>query len=447
MFVAFDDTDSVESMCTTYLATEVIDAMRDHDMIGLPRLVRLNPAVPWKTRGNAALSMRFGRGRGPCQMVGMIRDNPIYSYPECARPADLGLVLGRCSQLLRKWSRVEEDASPGLVVSPKKPRAKLYWSAVRGIVQKGEVLEELDRIGAERFELEGGRGVIGASAAMSWRPMDHTYEVIAYRERARWGTPRDVSDESVKEMDRKFPSTFNNYDQQAGRRAISPHTPCPVLFGIRGDVLSDLPQAMAAIRSEPVDRWILFLSNQGTDDHVLQRWSELLPARTYSIRGRIVSEPRTVPGGHTLVTMMPDRSIQQLDLAAYEPSKSFREVVRGLRPGDLVRTIGELRAVPRTLNLEKLEVLELASVSVKTANPTCPKCRKSMQSMGWNAGYRCKVCGDKRPASAETRMVEERTLGLGWYEPPVSARRHLSKPLKRTSLSLASSLVDGQQRQ
>jgi tRNA(Ile2)-agmatinylcytidine synthase len=273
--------------------------------------------------------------------------------------------------------------------------------------------------------------------------MDHTFEVIAYRERVRWGTPRDVSDESVKEMDRRFPSTFNNYDEQVDRRAISPHTPCPVLFGIRGDVLSDLPQAMAAIRSEPVDRWILFLSNQGTDDHVLTRWSELLPARTYSIRGRIVSEPRTVPGGHTLVTMLPDRSEQVLDLAAYEPSKSFREVVRGLRPGDMVRAIGELRAVPRTLNLEKLEVLDLADVTVKTANPNCPKCHKSMQSLGRNAGYRCKVCGDKRPATAETRTVEERTLGLGWYEPPVSARRHLSKPLKRTSLSLASSLVDG----
>jgi tRNA(Ile2)-agmatinylcytidine synthase len=141
--------------------------------------------------------------------------------------------------------------------------------------------------------------------------------------------------------------------------------------------------------------------------------------------------------------MLPDRSEQVLDLAAYEPSKSFREVVRGLRPGDMVRAIGELRAVPRTLNLEKLEVLDLADVTVKTANPNCPKCHKSMQSLGRNAGYRCKVCGDKRPATAETRTVEERTLGLGWYEPPVSARRHLSKPLKRTSLSLASSLVDG----
>ena len=435
MFVAFDDTDSVESMCTTYLATEVIDAMRDHDLIGLPRLVRLNPAVPWKTRGNAALCLRFGHGKGPCQMVGMIRDGPIHSYPECVRLADPELVMDRCSQLLRKWSRVQEDASPGLVVSRKKPRASLYWSAVRGIVQKSEVLEELDRIGAARFELEGGRGVIGASAAMSWRPRDFTYEVIAYRERSRWGTPRLVSDGSVKEMDRRFPSTFNNYDDLAGRRAISPHTPCPVLYGIRGDVPADLPQAMDAIQSEPVDRWVMFLSNQGTDDHVLEKWTELLPARTYSIQGRIVSMPWTIAGGHALIKMLPDGSKQELDLAAYEPSKSFREVVRGLRPGDMVRAVGELRAVPRTLNLEKLEIMEMAGVTVKTANPVCPICNKSMQSMGRGGGYRCRVCGDKQPQSSATYTPERRPLSLGWYEPPVSARRHLSKPLKRTPLA------------
>lgn len=433
MYVAFDDTDSVESMCTTYLATEVIDAMRDHDLIGLPRLVRLNPAVPWKTRGNAALTMRFGHGKGPCRMVGMIRDGPIFCYPECVRPADPGLIMDRCSRLLQKWSRVEEDASPGLVVSPKKPKAKLYWEAVRGIVQKSEVVEELDRIGATRFEMEGGRGIIGASAAMSWRPKDYTYEVIAYRERSRWGMQREVSDGSVREMNARFPSTFNNFDDQAGRRAISPHTPCPVLFGIRGDVLEDLPSAMDSIESERVDRWVLFLSNQGTDDHVMETWKELLPARTYAIRGRITSAPRTIAGGHSLITMRPDRSKQELDLAAYEPSKSFREVVRKLRPGDYVKAVGELRAVPRTLNLEKIEILELSDHRIKIANPLCPKCNKSMQSMGRNGGYRCKLCGGKQPESAAKTEIEHRDLATGWYEPPVNARRHLAKPLKRTN--------------
>ena len=236
-------------------------------------------------------------------------------------------------------------------------------------------------------------------------------------------------------MDRRFPSTFNNYDDLAGRRAISPHTPCPVLYGIRGDVPADLPQAMDAIQSEPVDRWVMFLSNQGTDDHVLEKWTELLPARTYSIQGRIVSMPWTIAGGHALIKMLPDRSKQELDLAAYEPSKSFREVVRGLRPGDMVRAVGELRAVPRTLNLEKLEIMEMAGVTVKTANPVCPICNKSMQSMGRGGGYRCRVCGDKQPQSSATYTPERRPLSLGWYEPPVSARRHLSKPLKRTPLA------------
>ena len=215
------------------------------------------------------------------------------------------------------------------------------------------------------------------------------------------------------------------------------------MFGIRGDILADLPPAMGTIESERIDRWILFLSNQGTDDHVMGRWRELLPARTYSIKGRIVSTPRTIAGGHTLITMLPDRSRQELDLAAYEPSKSFREVVRRLRPGDVVRAVGELRAVPRTLNLEKIEVLELASTKVKTANPTCSRCKKSMQSMGRNGGYRCRVCGGKQPESAATTESEVRKLVQGWYEPPVSARRHLAKPLKRTPSCVASSLVDG----
>jgi tRNA(Ile2)-agmatinylcytidine synthase len=130
--------------------------------------------------------------------------------------------------------------------------------------------------------------------------------------------------------------------------------------------------------------------------------------------------------------MLPDRSKQELDLAAYEPSKSFREIVRGLRPGDVVKVVGELRAVPRTLNLEKIEVLELASRTIKTANPICPDCNKSMQSMGRSGGYRCKVCGSKQPGSAAKTVQEPRSLVQGWYEPPVSARRHLAKPLKRT---------------
>ena len=63
-------------------------------------------------------------------------------------------------------------------------------------------------------------------------------------------------------------------------------------------------------------------------------------------------------------------------------------------------------------------------------NPTvCPKCKKHMKSVGTNQGYRCKKCGTK---SDKPKIVEKkRELELGFYEVPVCARRHLSKPLKR----------------
>ena len=72
MFIAVDDTDSMKGNCTTFLATEIIREFSDLDLIGNPRLVRLNPAVPWKTRGNGALVMRFGKGAGKKRLIGRI---------------------------------------------------------------------------------------------------------------------------------------------------------------------------------------------------------------------------------------------------------------------------------------------------------------------------------------------------------------------------------------
>ena len=80
MYVAVDDTDSSTWMCTTFLATELIRALDDLDLIGFPRLVRLNPAVPWKTRGNGALCIRVGKGSGKRQYIGNIANREIFCY-------------------------------------------------------------------------------------------------------------------------------------------------------------------------------------------------------------------------------------------------------------------------------------------------------------------------------------------------------------------------------
>jgi tRNA(Ile2)-agmatinylcytidine synthase len=93
--------------------------------------------------------------------------------------------------------------------------------------------------------------------------------------------------------------------------------------------------------------------------------------------------------------------------------------------------MGELRDDPRSLNIEKLEVIALAPLVKKLSNPICSVCGKSMQSLGREAGYRCRRCGAKAKPSEAVRVQIARELQVGWYEPPVSARRHLSKPIKR----------------
>ncbi|TLZ73059.1 MAG: hypothetical protein E6K14_06040 [Methanobacteriota archaeon] len=46
LWIGVDDTDSLQGMCTTFLATELVTELtKDRDLIGYPRLVRLNPNV------------------------------------------------------------------------------------------------------------------------------------------------------------------------------------------------------------------------------------------------------------------------------------------------------------------------------------------------------------------------------------------------------------------
>ena len=59
--IGIDDTDSHEGMCTTYLASLVVDTLEQYgvDFLDYPKLVRLNPNIPYKTRGNGAVSISF----------------------------------------------------------------------------------------------------------------------------------------------------------------------------------------------------------------------------------------------------------------------------------------------------------------------------------------------------------------------------------------------------
>ncbi|MGQ9587844.1 MAG: TiaS agmantine-binding domain-containing protein [Thermoplasmata archaeon] len=290
--LAFDDTDSPEGMCTTHLAALVLEELSDCDLIGLPRLVRLNPNVPWKTRGNAAICLPLGRASGAGRACGSLKGEPVKFYSK-GRPVDPENVLDQASKVLERVARFDcEKTNPGIVASNRKPPPSLYWRAVRGIVPLADVERILSNGGAIWRKYKEGRGIIGASAAMAWRPRDRTWEVIAYRSPERIGTPRTIDPRSVIAMDKATRWTFNNYDYENEHVAIAPGSPCPILFGIRGDRASELLRAREMIEGEEPESWLLFLTNQATEDHIVKRRiSSLERWHSARVRARVVERP------------------------------------------------------------------------------------------------------------------------------------------------------------
>lgn len=438
MYVAVDDTDSMRGNCTTFLATEIIRELDDLDLIGNPRLVRLNPASPWKTRGNGALVMRFGRGTGEGTFIGRIGNRDVLRYDGCTgMEPDPSELRSRIVPLVERYH--EEDANPGLLISRLKPSQEYYWKGVRTIIDRRTVDPEISRIGGTTFEIGNGRGLIGCTCGMAWRPRDRTFELLSYRPPDRWGTQRIYDPTSIREVDSEYSSTFNSWEERFHKVAMVPATPCPVMYGLRGDCEQDLIEAFPKIRTEPLDRWVVFLTNQGTDDHITMHPSHIVPNQSYRIEGIVRSFARHIEGGHTLIDVKTRFGV--LTCAAYEPSKEFRHVLEWLDPGDCVEVVGELRDEPRTFNLEKVHVISTVEERVKVSNPVCPICSRTMKSTGKGQKFKCKKCGTKSYEPV-TRLVR-RQVAPGWYEPPTAARRHLSKPLKRMGLEQPVEFVNG----
>lgn len=387
LWVGIDDTDSREGGCTTALARLVPPALGAAPALA-PRLVRLNPNVPWKTRGNGAIAV---------------------AVETDLRPDD---ALARVRVLVERHAQRAPGTSPGVAVARERPDPSLYEAAVRRIVPREEALAALEAAGALAW---GGRGVIGAAAALAWPARRSTWERIAYR--ARVGA-RVVDAARVRAVEERWPTLFDTYDLVEEQVVCVPSSPCPVLWGLRGTDPADLARAAAALGPQRPVAETLFLTNHGSDDHLVDREpGEAAFFESPRVRGRVAREPAE-RNGHVFV------DVGGLRCAAYAPTRSFRRVVAALRPGDDVTVCGGCHEGPdgrATLGIEKLLVHEAAPR--RLGNPLCPRCGRAMRSAGRNAGYRC--CGGR--ASAPRTAASDLA---GWYEVPSSARRHLARPLK-----------------
>jgi tRNA(Ile2)-agmatinylcytidine synthase len=415
--IGIDDTDSEKGGCTTYTATVLFQDLlsRGFKPADFPWLVRLNPNIPWKTRGNGALAVHFFVEEDQIEDVKHIAietvEKTTIASTRGTDPA-LAFLKGQVPRTLREYST----------------------RALHDVLTVREARAAATRAGAEHHALMGVRGLIGSLAAIGadLDSVEHTFEIIAYRIRENLGAPRKIDRESVKLMNAKYEDrTFNNLDPESGRVLLSPHGRDPVLLGIRGDSPQHVLTAFNEVQlCEEVERIMIFRTNQGTDAHLgkQRRASDLKPHQSGALTGRVDEMPRVLRGGHVIFRLRDDSGL--LDCAVYRPTGSLAMAARELLPGDNVRVCGGIRGWREgtpTLNVEKLEVLHLVE-KIDDANPTCSNCGGRCESMGRGQGLRCKKCGQRGESAAKIQVRNERHLRQIIYIPPPRARRHLTKP-------------------
>jgi tRNA(Ile2)-agmatinylcytidine synthase len=424
MHIGLDDTDSTRQGCTTYLAALILEKLEKlgATFVDYPSLIRLNPNIPWKTRGNGALCLRIQHNPAIEEEIKECAIRLVEAYSDLGwRGTDPGVVFLKAEEI------------PGEITFFSK-------KAETGIVTLKEALKLICEFHAEALGYNTQRGIIGSLAAIGETlRQDHTFELIAYRTRENLGTKRKIDPKSVIKMDSKLqPFTFNNFDLETRRIIITPRGPDPILIGIRGETPEIVRQAFEMVKPlEPIERWVIFRSNQGTDMHLtrIDALDEAMPYSSVVAKGIVSRGPKIVPLRH-VVFAVKDRN-GQVDCAAYEPTGALRKIARELVVGDEIEVYGAVRKPhadkPLTLNLEKINILKLAA-KTEMQNPVCPNCGKRLKSMGKDQGFRCDKCKARFRDVKKQLVVEERNLKLGLYVTSTRSQRHLTKPLRRYGL-------------
>src|SRR5574341_200569 len=192
LHIGFDDTDSRKGMCTTFLAYKIVEYLKKENVkfLDYPYLIRFNPNIPWKTRGNGAVAIKI----------------------ETDKP---GTVKKNVIRFIKKYSSTNDGANPGLVFYQQEKIPKHFSEfgqlALCKLINRNKAKEFASKNGLESFYLGNGQGLVGAIGAIGYFFDDHTFELISYRNESNFGTKREISKESVKAMQNMTsPKTFNS---------------------------------------------------------------------------------------------------------------------------------------------------------------------------------------------------------------------------------------------
>ncbi|ALL00599.1 nucleic acid binding domain protein [Pyrodictium delaneyi] len=386
--VGLDSFDTSFAGCTTHLASLITHKAVEEglSLVDYPWLIRLNPAVPWKTRGNGAVALLFSiESRRDLEKLSELlhRAAKLYSANPSSKEAYVLLLLEEATTL-RDYFTV-------------RPRCleRLYLRAVHEALPLRLAQECIEEAGNRAIAAYGvdSRGILGALAALGAVLDDFTFELITYRKIDRWTFERRIDELSVIEYDlRTRPLTFMNYDYLEKRVLIHPHGYDPVLYGVRGEEPGILLKALDIIDAgEEYSHWILFRTNQATNAHLRRkRVSETRPYDNPVLVGYVSSVQR-IPGGHVITELCDDTGC--IDVAFYRETGVLKRIALRLPRGSQIEVGGQVKPHRGgiTLNAEYLRVYEPGL----TADKGCP--------------------------TEELRYC-------GYYTPPLSSFHHLMLP-------------------
>tara|TARA_Y100000996_G_scaffold218307_1_gene171570 strand:+ start:5189 stop:6508 length:1320 start_codon:yes stop_codon:yes gene_type:complete len=418
LHIGIDDTDSPKGMCTTFLAYKIINRLKKEkvDFLDFPNLVRFNPNIPWKTRGNGAVGLKISTNN-PKKIKNLVKQY-VKQYSDVKNGANPGLVFCQDENIPVEFTKLSSDA---------------MWK----LIHRKEAKKILLKHNLDFFYLGNGQGLVGATGIIGYNFEDQTYELLSYRKSSQFGKKRSLEKLKVKQMqEQTYPKTFNSFDPKKNKLLLMPHGPDPVFFGIRGEDSQTLISASKMILpKEKLDGYLIFKSNQGTGDHLKHELdvSTFLPYTSGVLTGIVDSTPVITKGGHVFFTMVAQN--KKIHCAVYKPTK-ITDIAKELILGDKIKVGGGIRkathTLPRILNLEFIQIIKLEKKS-RFVNPLCMKCKKRMKSKGKNQGFQCIRC--KKTSSKKKSQFIPRALEKRLYIPDVSAHRHLTKPLQRMNHS------------
>ena len=425
LHIGIDDTDSPKGMCTTFLSYKIVKFLEKQkiEFVDYPSLIRFNPNIPWKTRGNGAVRLTI-KTRNPNK------------------------IKKEIIQFITNYSDTKNGANPGLVFFQDQsiPQSfhKFSRLALWKLISRKTAKDFISNNKIDSFYLGNGQGLVGAIGAIGYKFSDHTFELLCYRKKSQFGKKRKINKHSVKKMQSiTFPETYNSFDNENDRVLITPHGPDPVFYGIRGESVKSVVLASTMVDTdEKLDGYMVFKSNQGTADHLKNELqvNDLKPYTSGFLVGKVCSKPVTEQGGHVFFSIqVGDRKIR---CGVYKQTK-ITKTAQDLIPGDKICLGGGIRKASknyeRVLNVEFLDVIKLEK-NILLTNPTCKTCNKKMKSKGNRQGFECFRCGNK--SFSKSSLEIPRKIQRKLYLPAISAHRHLTRPYQRLKKRNKSEIFD-----